>query len=115
MGQVYLELRNNNLLNLVSINAQNANRPGETVSTLLLDVTIGVSCPTELSTFLFTISNNFQFTVSSLVTTIAVAGDPPAVQSTTVVSPNLIKVVFSEQLVAGRQFRLSISNIYNPV
>jgi hypothetical protein len=95
MGQIFLELRNNNLINLVSINAQNANQPGITVSTLLLDVTIGVACPTPLSTFLFTISGSFEFTVSSMVTTIAVTGDPPAVQSTTVVSPNLIKVIFS--------------------
>ncbi len=115
MGQVYLELRNNNLINLVSINAQNANLPGSTVSTLLVDVTIGVACPTALSTFIFTISGNFQFTVSSLVSSIAVSGDPPQIQSTTVMSPNVIKVIFNEQFVVGRQFRLTISNIYNPL
>ena len=114
MGQVFMELRNNNLMNLVSINAQNANQPGITVSTLLLDITIGVACPTDLSTFLFTISGNFEFTVSSEVTTIAVTGDPPVAQPTTVISPNLIKVIFSEQLIVGRHFRLTISNIYNP-
>ena len=85
------------------------------MSTLLLDITIGVASPTAFSTFFFTISGNFQFTASSLVTTIAVTGDPPAVLSTTVVSPNLIKVIFSEQLVVGRHFRLTISNVYNPV
>ena len=115
MGQVFLELRNNNNLNLVSINSQIANQPGITVSTLLMDVTIGVACPTPLSTFLFTISGNFEFTVSSLVSSIGISGDPPQVQSTTVMSPNLIKVIFNEQFVVGRQFRLTISNILNPL
>lgn len=115
MGQVFLELRNNNNLNLVSINSQIANQPGITVSTLLMDVTIGVNCPTALSTFLFTISGSFEFTVSSLVSSIGISGDPPQVQSTTVMSPNLIKVIFNEQFVVGRQFRLTISNVYNPL
>ena len=42
MGQVFLELRNNNQINIVSINSQVSNEPGVTVSTLLIDVTIGV-------------------------------------------------------------------------
>ena len=99
----------------MSINSQIANSPGTTVSTLLLDVTIGVAVPTALSTFLFTISNNFEFTVSSLVTSIAVTGDPPQILSTSVVSANIIRVVFNEQFVVGRQFRLTVSNIYNPL
>ena len=115
MGQVFLELRNNNQINLVSINSQLTNQPGTTVSTLLIDITIGVACPTSLSVFLFTISGNYEFTVSSLVSTIAVTGSPPQVQSTTVMSPNLIKVIFNEQLVVGRQFRVTISNIFNPL
>jgi hypothetical protein len=115
MGQVYLELRNNNLINLVSINSQLNNQPGVTNSTFLIDVTIGVACPTPLSTFLFTISGNFQFTVSSQVTTIAVTGTLPQILSTTVVSPNIIRVVFNEQFAVGRQFRLTISNILNPL
>ena len=115
MGQVFLELRNNNQINLVSINTQITNEPGITVSTLLMDVTIGVACPTSLSTFLFTISGNFEFTVSSLVSSIGVSGSPPQVQSTTVMSPNLVKVIFNEQFTVGRQFRLTISNILNPL
>lgn len=99
----------------MSINSQIANSPGTTVSTLLLDVTIGVAVPTALSTFLFTISNNFEFTVSSLVTSIAVTGDPPQILSTSVVSANIIRVVFNEQFIVGRQFRLTVSNIYNPL
>lgn len=82
-------------MNMVSINAENGNFPGTTVSTLLIDVTIGVNCPTALSTFLLTISGNFQFTVSSLVSSIAVAGTPPQIQTTTVVSANIITVVFN--------------------
>jgi hypothetical protein len=115
MGQVFLELKNNNLMTLVSINSQVSNLPGSTVSSFLIDVTVAVPCPTPLSTFLFTISGNYQFTVSSLVTSIAVSGTPPQIQSTTVVSPNIIRVIFNEQLVSGRQFRLTISNILNPL
>lgn len=84
------------------------------MSTLLVDVTIGVACPTAISTFLFTISGNYQFTVSSLVTSIAVTGTPPQILTTNVVSPNIIKVTFNEQFPNGRHFRLTISNIYNP-
>lgn len=83
------------MINLVSINSQIGNLPGTTVSTLLVDITIGVTCPTPLSTFLFTISGNYQFTVSSLVSSIAVSGSPPQILSTTVVSPNIIKVIFN--------------------
>ena len=115
MGQVYLELTNNNLINLVSINSQVSNEPGVTVSTFLVDVTIGIAVPTPLSVFLFTISNNFKFTVSSLVSSIAVTGTAPQVLSTTVTSPNIIKVVFNEAFSVGRQFRLTISNIENPL
>jgi hypothetical protein len=95
MGQLYFELKNNNLMNIVSINAQNSNTPGVTVSTLLATFTIGVNVPTPLSTFVFTISGNFQFTVSSLVTSIAVTGSPPQIVSMSVVSPNIIRVVFN--------------------
>lgn len=102
-------------MTLVSINSEVANLPGSTVSSLLIDVTVAVPCPTPLSTFLFTISGNYQFTVSSLVTSIAVAGTPPQIQSTTVVSPNIIRVVFNEQFTTGRQFRLTISNLLNPL
>ena len=77
-------------MNVVSINAQNANTPGLTLSTLLLTFNIGVAVPTPLSTFLFTISGDFAFTVSSLVTSIAVTGSPPQIQSMTVISPNII-------------------------
>lgn len=101
-------------MNSVSINTQIGNLPGTTVSTFLIDVTIGVACPTPLSTFLFTISGNYQFTVSSLVTSIAVTGSPPQILSTSVVSPNIIKVSFNEQFTVGRHFRLTISNIFNP-
>lgn len=80
-----------------------------------MSFTIGVAVPTPMSVFIFTISGNFQFTVSSLVTSIAVTGTPPQIQSMEVVSQNIIKVTFSEQFVVGRQFRLSISNIYNPL
>jgi hypothetical protein len=101
-------------MNSVSINTQIGNLPGTTVSTFLIDVTIGVACPTALSTFLFTISGNYQFTVSSLVTSTAVSGTPPQILSTTVVSPNIIRVLFNEQFTVSRQFRLTISNIFNP-
>jgi hypothetical protein len=83
------------MINLVSINSQIGNLPGTTVSTLLIAITIGVACPTPLSTFLFTISGNYQFTVSSLVSSIAVSGSPPQILSTTVVSPNIIRVIFN--------------------
>lgn len=115
MGQVYFELRNNNLMSIVSINAQTANRPGTTVSDLLVDVTVGVACPTPLSTFVFTISGNFQFTVSSLVSTLQVSDTPPQILTMTVVSPNIIRVIFNEQFAVGRRFQVSISNIYNPL
>ena len=59
MGQLYFELTNNNLLSVVSINAQNQNLPGTTVSTLIIDITIGIACPTPISTFIFTISGKF--------------------------------------------------------
>ena len=114
MGQVYLELKNNNLINSVSINTQIGNLPGSTVSTFLIDVTIAVACPTPLSVFLFTISGNYQFTVSSHVTSMAVSGTPPQILSTTVVSPNIIRVTFNEQFIVSRHFRLTISNIFNP-
>ena len=115
MGHVFLENINNNLMNLVSINAQNANQPGTTISTFLADITIGVACPTPQSTFLLTISGNFKFTVSSLVTAIAVSGSPPQISSITVVSPNIIKVIFNEQFAVGRQFRITITNVFNPL
>jgi hypothetical protein len=102
-------------MNIVSINAENANTPGVTVSTLLVSFNIGVAVPTPLSTFLFTISGDFQFTVSSLVTSIAVTGTPPQIKSTQVVSPNIIQVIFNEQFAVGRQFSLQISNIFNPL
>jgi hypothetical protein len=95
MGQLYFELINNNILNVVSINPQNTNYPGTTVSNLVIDITIGVRCPTSISTFIFTISGNFQFTVSSLVSTITVSGTPPQILSMTVMSPNIIKVLFN--------------------
>lgn len=79
MGQVFLEMRNNNLLNLVSITSQTTASPGLTFSTVV-DVTVGVASPTALSTFVFTVSGNFIFTVSSQVTTIAVTGDPPQIK-----------------------------------
>lgn len=44
---------------MVSINAENANTPGTTVSTLLMSFTIGVAVPTPMSVFIFTISGNF--------------------------------------------------------
>lgn len=102
-------------MNVVSINAQNANTPGLTLSTLLLSFNINVAVPTPLSTFLFTISGDFTFTVSSLVTSIAVTGSPPQILSMTVMSPNIIQVIFNEQFTVGRQFSLQISNIYNPL
>jgi hypothetical protein len=89
-------------MNLISITSEVSNMPGSTVSTLLIDVTIGVACPTSQSTFLFTISGNYQFTVSSLVTSIAVTGSPPQILSTTVVSPNIITVDFNEQFAIHR-------------
>lgn len=115
MGQAFFELRNNNLLNVVSINDQSTNFPGTTVSTFLVDITIGVACPTPISILIFTISGNFQFTVSSLLSTITVSDTPPPIQSMTVVSRNIIKVLFREQFTVGRYFRVSISNIYNPL
>ena len=101
-------------MTLVSINSQIGNLPGSTVSTLLVDATIGIASPTAQSVFLFTISGNYQFTVSSLVTSIAVSGTPPQILSTSVVSPNIIKVIFNEQFTVGRHFRLTVSNVYNP-
>jgi len=98
MGQLFLELRNNNLMSLVSVNAQNANLPGTTtptVSSLLAQITIGKECPTPLSVLLFTISGTFAFTVSSQVTTQQVTASPPQIQSSIVISPNIIRVVFN--------------------
>ena len=114
VGQLFLELRNNNLMNIVSINAQNTNTPGVTVSTLQMTVTVGVNVPTPLSTFLLTISGDFTFTVSSLVASLAVTGTPPQILSMTVVSPNIIRVIFNEQFTVGRQFALTVSNVLNP-
>ncbi len=115
MGQLFLELKNNNLMNMVSINAQNTNLPGVSVSTLQVTVTIGVAVPTPLSKFILTISGNFAFTVSSLVSSLTVTGAPPQILSMTVVSPNIIQVIFNEQFTVGRQFALTVSNIYNPL
>lgn len=114
MGQVYLEMRNNNLMSLVSITGQTTTSPGIIFSTLV-EVTVGVACPTLLSTFVFTVSGNFQFTVSSQITGTGVTGSPPQILSSTVVSPNIIRIIFNEQFAIGRQFRLTISNIYNPM
>jgi len=44
----------------------------------------------------------------------AVSGTPPQILSTTVVSPNIIRVTFNEQFTVSRHFRLTISNIFNP-
>jgi len=82
-------------MDVVSINSQVSNLPGTTVSTFLIDIKINVACPTSLSRFKFTISGDFQFTVSSLVNSIGVTGTPPQISSMTVVSQNIIEVVFN--------------------
>jgi len=113
MGQVFFELRNNHLMNIVSVNSEAANLAGSIVSTLQINIKIGVSCPTPLSVFLFTISGDFQFTVGSQVTTIGAS--PPQILTAQVVSPNLITATFNEQFSSGRQFSVAISNIQNPL
>lgn len=82
-------------MNMVSIYPQNTNTPGVTTSTLQITITIGVNVPTPQSTILLTISGDFQFTVSSLVSSLAITGSPPQIISMNVISPNIIKVVFN--------------------
>lgn len=114
-GNVFFEAKNNNIMNVVSINSLTTNLPGTTTSSFLAQISIGIACPTATSRLLFTISNNFYFSVSSLVNTIAVTGSAPQITSTTIMSQNVIMVVFGEQFTVGRTFRLTISNILNPL
>lgn len=100
-------------MSIVSVNSMVSNSAGAVVSTLQINVQIGVSCPTPLSVFLFTISGDYTFTVGSQVTTIGAS--PPQILTSTVVSPKVIKATFNEQFVSGRQFTVAISNIQNPM
>lgn len=66
-GQVFFEYRQNNILNVNSINDLTQNLPGTLTSNLQFDITIGVQVPTPYSCLKFILSDSFQFSASSLV------------------------------------------------
>lgn len=93
-GQVYFEYRQNNILNVNSINDLTQNYPGTLTSNLEFEITIGVQCPTPYSVVKFIISDDFEFSASSLVNVQGVLSTAPQVISTTIVSPNIIITKF---------------------
>ena len=114
-GQVYFEFRQNNILNVNSINDLTQNYPGTLTSNLEFEITIGVQSPTSTSIIKFIISDDFQFSVSSLVNVQGVLSTAPQVLSTTIVSQNIIVTKFGESFTAGRKFKVIITDINNPL
>jgi hypothetical protein len=114
-GQVYFELRQNKILNVNSINDLTQNFPGTLTSNLEFEITIGVQCPTDASIIKFIISGDFQFSVSSLVNVQGVLSTAPPVISTKIISKNIIVTKFGESFASGRKFKISITDINNPL
>ena len=74
-----------------------------------------MGCPTPYSVIKFIISNDFEFSASSLVNVQGILSSTPQVISTTIISPNIIVTKFGESFVSGRKFKVSITDIINPL
>lgn len=114
-GQVYFEKRLNKNLNVNSINDLRNNLPGTLTSNLDFEITIGEQCPTATSILKFIISDDFEFSPSSLVNVQGVLSTAPPVISTTIISKNIIETKFGESFASNRKFKIGITDIKNPL
>lgn len=72
-------------------------------------------CPTPYSVIKFIISNDFEFSGSSLVNVQGILSTAPQMISTRIISPNIIVTKFGESFISGRKFKVTITDIINPL
>jgi hypothetical protein len=105
-----------NLMTVSVLNDLSAKSPGASV-TLRAEVSIGQAISTSLSTFIFVMQYPFTFSVGSIpsaVESASYATNPislyskPTISSYEVLTPNIFRLIFSEQFVVGRKFIIEV-------
>jgi hypothetical protein len=115
-GSVINNPPNTNIMAVNVLNVLSSLNPGVSAS-LQVELTIGQAISTPLSTLTFVVQYPFTFSIGSMPTLAASTSyalnpialySKPATPTFTVVTPNVLTVVFNEQFVVGRKFIITV-------